>query len=61
MRLDVAFEFDSRCDSRAFYRRVSKEYNQAGCFTSKWELSIVEEPQKEEFLDFEKKIYGFFT
>jgi D-alanine-D-alanine ligase len=36
-----------------------KEYNQAGCLTNAWELSIVEEPQKEEFLDFEKKYMDF--
>jgi len=39
--------------------RGVKEFNQAGCFSSKWELSIVEEPQKEEFLDFEKKYMDF--
>jgi len=36
-----------------------KEYNQAGCFTDGWELSIIEEPHKEEFLDFEKKYMDF--
>ena len=35
------------------------EYNQAGCKTSEFELSIVEEPNKEEFLDFEKKYLDF--
>ncbi|HHD72360.1 MAG TPA: D-alanine--D-alanine ligase, partial [Epsilonproteobacteria bacterium] len=36
-----------------------EEYNQAGCKTDAWELSIIEEPQKEEFLDFEKKYMDF--
>jgi D-alanine-D-alanine ligase len=36
-----------------------KEYNQAGTYTNEWELSIVEEPHKEEFLDFEKKYMDF--
>jgi len=56
--LDVAFEFDTDVIVEPFIEGV-KEYNQAGCFTSKWELSIVEEPQKEEFLDFEKKYMDF--
>ncbi len=56
--LDVAFEFDSDVIVEPFIEGV-KEFNQAGCFTSDWELSIVEEPQKEEFLDFEKKYMDF--
>jgi len=56
--LDVAFEFDTDVIVEPFIEGV-KEYNQAGCFTSEWELSIVEEPQKEEFLDFEKKYMDF--
>jgi D-alanine-D-alanine ligase len=36
-----------------------REFNQAGCKTDTWELSIVEEPQKEAFLDFEKKYMDF--
>ena len=56
--LDVAFEFDTDVIAEPFIEGV-KEYNQAGCFTSKWELSIVEEPHKEEFLDFEKKYMDF--
>ena len=50
--LDVAFEFDTDVIVEPFIDGV-KEFNQAGCFTSEWELSIVEEPHKEEFLDFE--------
>ena len=56
--LDVAFEFDNDVIIEPFIEGV-KEYNQAGCFTDKWELSIVEEPQKEAFLDFEKKYMDF--
>ncbi len=56
--LDVAFEFDTDVIVEPFIEGV-KEFNQAGCFTSEWELSIVEEPHKEEFLDFEKKYMDF--
>ena len=56
--LDVAFEFDTEVIVEPFIQGV-KEFNQAGCFTSDWELSIIEEPQKEEFLDFEKKYMDF--
>lgn len=56
--LDVAFEFDSDVIVEPFLEGV-KEFNQAGTYTSDWELSIVEEPQKEEFLDFEKKYMDF--
>ena len=56
--LDVAFEFDTDVIVEPFLEGV-KEYNQAGTYTSEWELSIVEEPQKEEFLDFEKKYMDF--
>ena len=56
--LDVAFEFDTDVIVEPFIEAV-KEYNQAGCYTNDWELSIVEEPQKEEFLDFEKKYMDF--
>ncbi|MFT7823423.1 MAG: D-alanine--D-alanine ligase [Sulfurimonas sp.] len=56
--LDVAFEFDTEVIIEPFIDGV-KEYNQAGSFTSEWELSIVEEPHKEEFLDFDKKYMDF--
>ena len=56
--LDVAFEFDSDVIIEPFIEGV-KEFNQAGSYTNDWELSIVEEPQKEEFLDFEKKYMDF--
>ncbi len=56
--LDVAFEFDTDVIVEPFIDGV-KEFNQAGCFTNEWELSIVEEPHKEEFLDFEKKYMDF--
>ncbi len=56
--LDVAFEFDADVIVEPFIEGV-KEFNQAGCYTDGWELSIVEEPQKEEFLDFDKKYMDF--
>ena len=56
--LDVAFEFDTDVIVEPFIEGV-KEFNQAGSFTNEWELSIVEEPHKEEFLDFEKKYMDF--
>ncbi len=56
--LDVAFEFDTDVIIEPFIEAV-KEYNQAGCYTNEWELSIVEEPHKEAFLDFEKKYMDF--
>jgi len=56
--LDVAFEFDTDVIIEPFIEGV-KEYNQAGCYSTDWELSIVEEPQKEAFLDFEKKYMDF--
>ncbi|NKQ41898.1 MAG: D-alanine--D-alanine ligase [Sulfurovum sp.] len=56
--LDVAFEFDSDVIIEPFVEDV-KEYNLAGAWTGKWELSMVEEPQKDGFLDFEKKYMDF--
>lgn len=56
--LDVAFEFDTDVIIEPFISGV-REFNQAGCYTSRWELSIVEQPHKEDFLDFEKKYMDF--
>jgi D-alanine-D-alanine ligase len=56
--LDVAFEYDNQVLIEPFIEGV-KEYNLAGCKTDEFELSIVEEPNKEEFLDFEKKYLDF--
>ncbi|QOY53714.1 D-alanine--D-alanine ligase [Candidatus Sulfurimonas marisnigri] len=57
--LDSAFEFDSSVIVEPFLEGV-KEYNLAG-FMANGEIhfSIVEEPHKEEFLDFEKKYMDF--
>jgi len=57
--LDVAFEFDDTVLVEPFIGGV-KEYNLAG-YASRGEIeySIVEEPQKAEFLDFEKKYLDF--
>ena len=57
--LDTAFEFDDSLIVEPFISGV-KEYNLAGCkIDGKFNFSIVEEPQKEEFLDFEKKYLDF--
>jgi D-alanine-D-alanine ligase len=57
--LDVAFEFDEVVLIEPFIAGV-KEYNLAG-FAARGEItySIVEEPQKADFLDFEKKYLDF--
>jgi D-alanine-D-alanine ligase len=57
--LDTAFEYDKTVIVEPFIVGV-KEYNLAG-YMAKGEMhfSIVEEPQKEEFLDFEKKYMDF--
>ena len=57
--LDVAFEFDENILIEPFINGV-KEYNLAGCMIDgEIHFSIVEEPQKNEFLDFEKKYMDF--
>ena len=56
--LDVAFEFDTQVLIEPFIDGI-KEYNQAGAKGKDWMLSIIEEPQKEEFLDFDKKYMDF--
>ena len=57
--LDTAFEYDNNVIVEPFLEGV-KEYNLAGYMADdKIHFSIVEEPQKEEFLDFEKKYMDF--
>lgn len=57
--LDTAFEFDKNVLIEPFINGV-KEYNLAGFMADgKMHFSIVEEPQKNEFLDFEKKYMDF--
>ena len=57
--LDVAYEYDKKVVVEPFIEGV-KEYNLAGYMADgKIEFSIVEEPQKNEFLDFEKKYMDF--
>ena len=57
--LDVAFEYDDEIIVEPFINCV-KEYNLAGTkIDGEFVFSIVEEPQKEEFLDFEKKYLDF--
>lgn len=56
--LDVAYEFDHEVLVEPFIEGV-KEYNLAGLKADEFIFSIVEEPQKEEFLDFDKKYLDF--
>jgi len=57
--LDSAFEYDANVIVEPFLEGV-KEYNLAGFMADgKMHFSIVEEPHKEEFLDFEKKYMDF--
>ncbi len=57
--LDVAFEFDNEIIVEPFINNV-KEYNLAGAKANgEFIFSIVEEPKKEEFLDFDKKYLDF--
>jgi D-alanine-D-alanine ligase len=57
--LDVAFEFDDCVIVEPFIDGV-REYNLAGCMIDgELRFSIVEEPQKSEFLDFDKKYLDF--
>jgi D-alanine-D-alanine ligase len=57
--LDSGFEYDSVILVEPFIEGV-KEYNVAGFMAEgKMYFSIVEEPQKNEFLDFEKKYMDF--
>ncbi len=57
--LDTAFEYDKNVLIEPFISGV-KEYNLAGYMANgKIHFSIVEEPQKDEFLDFEKKYMDF--
>ena len=57
--LDVAFEFDDEIIVEPFINGV-KEYNLAGTkINDEFIFSIVEEPHKEEFLDFDKKYLDF--
>lgn len=57
--LDVAFEFDDGVIIEPFINGV-KEYNLAGTkINGEFCFSIVEEPQKEQFLDFDKKYLDF--
>ncbi|WP_321314614.1 D-alanine--D-alanine ligase [Halarcobacter sp.] len=57
--LDVAFEFDDAVIVESFISGI-KEYNLAGCkINGEYNFSIIEEPQKAEFLDFDKKYLDF--
>jgi D-alanine-D-alanine ligase len=57
--LDIAFEFDNEIIIEPFCSGI-KEYNLAGTkIANKYQFSIIEEPQKELFLDFDKKYLDF--
>ncbi len=57
--LDVAFELDDAIIIEPFIAGI-KEYNLAGCkINGEYNFSIIEEPQKAEFLDFDKKYLDF--
>lgn len=57
--LDVAFEFDDAIIIEPFIKGI-KEYNLAGTkINGEFVFSIIEEPQKAEFLDFDKKYLDF--
>ncbi len=57
--LDVAYEFDNAIIIEPFISGV-KEYNLAGTkVNGQFRFSIIEEPQKAEFLDFDKKYLDF--
>jgi D-alanine-D-alanine ligase len=55
---DVAFEFDSDVIVEPFFENI-KEFNLAGCYTNRLIFSNIEEPQKEKYLDFDKKYLDF--
>ncbi len=57
--LDTAFEYDEKVLIEPFIDGVA-EYNLAGTYVDgAWKLSMIEEPQKESFLDFDKKYLDF--
>ena len=56
--LDIAFEFDDEVIIEPFFDGI-KEYNVAGCKAGDFILSIIEEPQKNGMLDFDKKYLDF--
>ncbi|MBS4313275.1 D-alanine--D-alanine ligase [Campylobacter vulpis] len=56
---DVGFEFDDTLLVEEFKKDI-KEYNLAGCMIAdEFIFSIIEEPKKKEFLDFEQKYLSF--
>jgi len=58
LALDIAFEFDEKAIVEPFVEGI-KEYNLAGMKTDEYIFSIIEEPQKSEILDFDKKYLDF--
>jgi D-alanine-D-alanine ligase len=58
LALDIAFEFDEKAIVEPFVEGI-KEYNLAGMKAQEYIFSIIEEPQKSEILDFDKKYLDF--
>jgi D-alanine-D-alanine ligase len=57
--LDSAFEYDDQAIAEPFIDGVA-EFNLAGSYShGEWKLSFIEEPEKESFLDFDKKYLDF--
>ena len=57
--LDIAFEFDEEVLAEPFVSDI-REFNLAGCkVKDEFLLSLIEEPQKKELLDFEQKYLSF--
>lgn len=57
--LDSAFEYDQYVIIEPFIQNV-KEYNLAGCKAGdQWVFSLIEEPKKKQFLNFEDKYLDF--
>lgn len=57
--IDAAFEFDDEAIVEPFIAAV-REYNLAGCKAGEeWRLSVIEQPQKKELLDFDQKYLDF--
>ena len=57
--MDVAYEYDNAIIIEPFVSNI-EEYNVAGCkIEGEFILSLVEEPQKSEFLDLKKSTLTF--
>lgn len=58
-KLDIAFSYDDEVVVERFMPGI-REFNLAGCkLKDEWKFSIVEEPNKAEFLDYDQKYMSF--